>query len=61
MTHLICYEIRMGPIRFFLPGAHSMLKPALSISSSSSSSSSSNSGSSSSSSSTQETKVGVLC
>ena len=31
MAHLICYEILMGPIRFFLPGAHSLLKPALSI------------------------------
>ena len=29
MAHLICYSIIMGPIRFFLPGAHSMLKPAL--------------------------------
>ena len=28
MTHLIFYDILMGPIRF-LPGAHMMLKPAL--------------------------------
>ena len=31
MAHLICYSIIMGPIRFFLPGAHIMLKPALDI------------------------------
>ena len=31
MAHLICYEIIMGPIRFFLPGAHGMLKPSLDI------------------------------
>ena len=29
MSILICYNIIMGPVRFFLPGAHSMLKPAL--------------------------------
>ena len=29
MSLLICYKIIMGPMLFFLPGAHSMLKPAL--------------------------------
>ena len=30
MAHLICYEI-LGAHTFFLPGTHSMLKPALYI------------------------------
>ena len=29
MNLLICYKIIMGPMRFFSPGAHSKLKPAL--------------------------------
>ena len=31
MSILICYTIIMGPIHFVLPGAHSMLKPALAV------------------------------
>ena len=29
MSILICYKIIIGPMRFFLPGAHNMLKQAL--------------------------------